>query len=220
MSGDVLRPPRSAANFHRSESCRSSPSTQPVLCEVEHTCCPDLTGYRLTELGEESRPFAERVEEAIAAFERHLVSSDKELTGTIRVTCPTTVADRLLRTPLVDAFHKRYSGLRVEFVVSDQCLDLSTGEADIAIRAGEPDDEALVGRTIAEMSWALYASRSYFERHGRLECPKDIERHLVVAYDGAMANYPAFRWLRSVAPGAPLQGVPHDYSGLVLDSDC
>jgi DNA-binding transcriptional LysR family regulator len=164
----------------------------------------DLTGYRLTELGEGLRPFAERVEEAIAAFERHLVSSDKELAGTIRVTCPTTVADRLLRTPLVDAFHKRYPGLRVELVVSDQVLDLSTGEADIAIRFGEPDDAALVGRTIAEMSWALYASRSYFERHGRLECPKDIERHLVVAYDGAMANFPAARWLRSVAPGAPI----------------
>jgi DNA-binding transcriptional LysR family regulator len=164
----------------------------------------ELAGYRLTELGEELRPFAERVEEAVAAFERHLVSSDKELTGTIRVTCPTTVADRLIRTPLIDAFHTRYPGLRIELVMSDQFLDLSTGEADIAIRAGEPKDEALVGRTIAETPWALYASRSYFERHGRPERPKDIERHLVVAFDGAIANYPAARWLRSIAPRAPI----------------
>jgi len=164
----------------------------------------DLTGYRLTELGEELRPFAEQVEEAVAAFERHLISSDKAFTGTIRVTCPTTVADRLLRTPLIDAFHARYPGLRVELVMSDQFLDLSTGEADIAIRAGAPQDEALVGRTIAEAPWALYASRSYFEHHGRLECPQDIERHLVVAFDGVIADYPAARWLRSMAPHAPI----------------
>jgi len=78
-----------------------------------------VTGYRLTELGEELRPLAEQVEGAVAAFERHSASWNKELTGALRVTCPTTVADRLLKTPLIDAFHARYPGLRLEFVLSD-----------------------------------------------------------------------------------------------------
>ena len=38
-----------------------------------------LTSYRLTELGSEMLPFAERIEEAVAAFERHLAACDKEL---------------------------------------------------------------------------------------------------------------------------------------------
>jgi DNA-binding transcriptional LysR family regulator len=39
------------------------------------------TGYQLTKLGEELKPHAERIEDAIAAFERHLVSFGTELTA-------------------------------------------------------------------------------------------------------------------------------------------
>jgi DNA-binding transcriptional LysR family regulator len=160
------------------------------------------TGYRLTELGERLLPFAERVEDATVAFERQLLASDSELTGTIRVTCASTLADRLARSPLIDAFHTGYPGLRIELVITDRILDLSKGEADIAIRLGDPHDDTLVGRKIAEVPWAVYASQLYVERHGRPECPKDIERHFIVAYDGEIADYAAARWLRSVAPHA------------------
>jgi len=175
-----------------------------------------LTGYRLTALGEELRPYAERVEEAAAAFERHLASCDQELTGKIRVTCPAAVADRLARTPLIDAFHARYPDLRVELVMSERFLDLSKGEADIAIRAGESPDDALVGRKIAEGRWGVYASRSYVERHGRPERQEDIERHLVVAFDGAIAHYPAAQWLRSIAPNATVAARSDNWPGFVL----
>jgi len=175
-----------------------------------------LTGYRLTALGEELRPYAERVEEAAAAFERHLASCDQELTGKIRVTCPAAVADRLARTPLIDAFHARYPDLRVELVMSERFLDLAKGEADIAIRAGKSPDDALVGRKIAEGRWGVYASRSYVERHGRPERQEDIERHLVVAFDGAIAHYPAAQWLRSIAPNATVAARSDNWPGFVL----
>src|SRR5438270_11297778 len=57
-----------------------------------------LAGYRLTELGSELAPYAQRVEETILAFERQLVSSDRELTGVVRVACSPMVGDRLKRT--------------------------------------------------------------------------------------------------------------------------
>ncbi len=78
--------------------------------------------YRLTELGEQLRPAAEGVEAAAAAFERHRAACDKGLTGTVRLTCGSGVASRLRRTPLIDAFHARYPGLRVELVSSDRFL--------------------------------------------------------------------------------------------------
>ena len=65
-----------------------------------------LGGYRLTELGEELRPAAEAAEAAITAFERRLAASDKDVTGTIRVTCGSILADRLRRTTLIDTFHE------------------------------------------------------------------------------------------------------------------
>lgn len=174
------------------------------------------TGYRLTELGEHLLPYAERAEEAMAAFERQSLASDKDFSGTVRVTCASTLADRLANSSLIDMFQARYPSLRVELVITDRLLDLSKGEADIAIRLGEPQDDALIGRQIAKVPWAVYATHSYIERHGRPECLKDIEHHVVIAYDGEIVDYAAARWLRSVAPGARVAARSENWPGYVL----
>jgi DNA-binding transcriptional LysR family regulator len=179
-----------------------------------------LGGYRLTALGEELRPAAEGVETAVAAFGRDLAARDKGLTGTVRLTCGGGVAASLRRTPLIDAFHARYPGLRVELVVSDRILDLSKGEADVAIRiathGGEPKDEALVRRKIADVSWAVYASHGYVERYGRPDNPEDLKGHLVIGCDGPIADYPAARWQRSVAHHAMVAARCDHWQGLML----
>jgi DNA-binding transcriptional LysR family regulator len=175
-----------------------------------------LGSYRLTTLGEEMCPAVENVEAAVASFERHLAACDKGLTGTVRVTCGSSVAACLRRTPLIDAFHARYPGLRVELVISDRHLDLSKGEADIAIRLGEPKDESLVGRKIADASWSVYASRGYVERHGRPDNPQDLRGHLVVDCDVSNANYPGARWARSVAHQATIAARSDHWQGLIL----
>src|SRR5215471_9960790 len=58
------------------------------------------TGYRLTELGEHLLPYAERAQDAMVSFERQSLAYDKNLDGTVRVTCTSSVADRLLKSPL------------------------------------------------------------------------------------------------------------------------
>src|SRR5947209_3942130 len=162
--------------------------------------------YRLTALGEELRPAAQGVEAAVAAFQRDLAARDKGLTGTVRLTCGSGVAACLRRSPLIDAFHARYPGLRVELVISDRVLDLSKGEAEIAIRVaisdGEPKDEALVRRKIADVSWSVYASHDYMDRHGRPDGPEDLKDHFVIGCDGPICGYPCERWQGSVTSHA------------------
>jgi DNA-binding transcriptional LysR family regulator len=178
----------------------------------------DLTGYRLTVLGQDLVPLAERVEQAATALERHRASREPGLAGTVRVTCGPTVGQRLERTSLIHDFETRFRGLRVELLMGDRFFDLAKGEADIAIRAraGEPEDEALVGRKIADLNWAVYASRSYIERHGRPDRLEDIEKHRVVHSNGVMANHAATRWLRSVAPNAKVSAYSESWPGLVM----
>jgi DNA-binding transcriptional LysR family regulator len=175
-----------------------------------------LTSYRLTELGKEMRSAAEGVDAAVATFERRLAACDNGLTGTIRVTCGSILASRLGKTSLIEAFQARYPGLHVELVISDRLLDLSRGEAEIAIRAGEPQDEGLVGRKLAEAPWAVYASRAYVERYGKPDRPEDIERHTVVACGDSIAHYPGAHWLRLVAPHATIATRIDNWPGLVL----
>jgi DNA-binding transcriptional LysR family regulator len=176
-----------------------------------------LTGYRLTELGAELLPCAERIEAAVVEFERRAASCDRGVTGVVRVTCAPTVGDRLKRTPLLDVFEQRFHGLRVELMFSDRFADLSKGEADIAIRSqGRGVKDETLGRKIAEGAWAVYASHSYVERHGRPGRPEDIARHCVVKCEGPIAEHQAARWLRAVAPDARVTACSESWPGLVL----
>jgi DNA-binding transcriptional LysR family regulator len=200
---------------------RSQSTVHRRLTELEARMGCELvkrhpTGYRLTEFGERLLPYAERVQEAMRAFERQSLACKSESTGTVRVTCGSMIADRLQRLPLIDTFHARHPDFRVELVMTERRLDLSKREADVAIRAGEPHGDMLVGRKIAEARWAVYASRSYIKRHGGPKRPEDIQRHFVVGCDEAIAHYPAARWLRSVAPHATIATRSDNWPGLVL----
>jgi DNA-binding transcriptional LysR family regulator len=158
------------------------------------------TGYRLTEFGEALLPYAESVAKAVAALEQQLESAQLEAVGVIRVTCPEPLVYRITQTTLLDRFHARYPGLRVEFVMSDKYLDLMKGEADVALRSGDTVDNELVGRKIGDSLWAVYASRKYIERCGQPDRVEAIEQHDLVGFDETMANHRAAQWLRDVAP--------------------
>lgn len=173
------------------------------------------TGYRLTELGQEMVAHAERVEQAVAAFEQQVEASARNAVGVVRVTCPEPLVYRITQSSLLDRFHARHPGLRVEFVMSDKYLDLAKGDADVALRSGDTDDGALVGRKIADSLWAVYASRGYIERHGKPARVEDLERHALVGFDETMANHRAAKWLRQVAPNAKVVARNNSVLGLL-----
>lgn len=160
------------------------------------------TGYRLTELGEALIENVLAVETAISALDRKVTDLKHELQGVIRLTCPEPVVPRIAASGLLDRFHARYPGLRVEFVTSDRYLDLRKGEADVALRSGEPVDDALVGRKICDSIWAVYASQGYIQRHGRPESIADLARHDLLGFDGIMQNHRVAQWLPVAVPGA------------------
>lgn len=158
------------------------------------------TGYRLTEFGEALLPHAQRIEQAVAAFEQRIEVSRHDATGVIRVTCPEPLVGRITSSPLLERFRARHPGLEVEFAMSDRYLDLSKGEADVALRSGDTDDGVLVGRKIGDSLWAVYASRKYIEQHGKPERVEDLEQHALAGFDESMSEHRAARWLRKVAP--------------------
>jgi DNA-binding transcriptional LysR family regulator len=175
---------------------------------------PHPTGYRLTELGKSMLPHAEHIAEGVAAFERNLASSDHSLTGTIKVTCPEAMVSRFL-TPLVEEFRARHPQLHVDLLLTDRIVDLAKGEADVALRTHEVNDNTLVVRRLADMPWAIYASRSYVERHGQPRRIEEIDDHAVIGFVGEMANNHGGRWLRAVAPRARIAARGNTMLGLV-----
>jgi DNA-binding transcriptional LysR family regulator len=192
-------------------------TVQRRLKELEDRIGRDLvarhiTGYRLTSFGEELRTHAEQVEEAIRQLEQHVGDSGRNQTGVIRLTCPEPIVYRL--TEFIDRFHAKHPNLRVEFVTSDRFLDLLKGEADVAFRSGDTEDD-LVGRKIADSAWAVYASEAYLASRGRPTRIEELSQHSLVTFDSSMSNHRVVKWLNQVAPEASIAARNSSVLGLV-----
>lgn len=209
---------RHGSTIAAGKALRTSQSTvHRRLSELETKIGRELTarhstGYRLTEFGEKLLPLAERVEASIADLEQCVTGEVREEAGIIRMTCPEPIIPRLL--PIIERFHARHPKIRVEFVTSDRYLDLLKGEADVALRSGDTEDE-LIGRKIADSIWAVYASRSYIDRHGRPERIEDLNRHRLVSLDEAMSKHRLVAWIGSVAPKATIAARNNSILGLM-----
>lgn len=173
-------------------------------------------GYRLTDFGVEMLEAAQQVAQAALAFEQSLVLSRRNASGVIRLTCPEPLVNRLTNSGLLDRFHALHPGLHVEFVMSDKYIDLRTGEADVALRSGDTDDNVLVGRKVGDSLWAVYASTDYAQRNGVPACVEELAGHPLVGFEENMASHRASQWLRQVAPTATVVARNDSVLGLLL----
>ena len=115
-------------------------------------------GYALTPCGEEMVRLAERMGEDIVAFERKVTGQDLRPSGELRVTTNDTVLVHLM-TDVFAAFRKAYPEIVLDVVVSNQALNLSKRDADVAVRATYRPPEALIGRRVASIAWAVFGAR-------------------------------------------------------------
>ncbi|MEZ5815506.1 MAG: LysR family transcriptional regulator [Hyphomicrobiaceae bacterium] len=172
-------------------------------------------GYRLTGLGERMLPHAESVASAAQAFEQHLNDSLRTRTGTVRLTCPEPIANRIARSGLLDRFQARHPHLKIEFVLSDRYIDLAKGEADVALRSGDTDDGVLTGRKIADSIWAIYASRAYVDRHGAPQSVEELATRPLISFSESLAKHRIAVWLKQIAPEAAFVARSNSVLGLV-----
>jgi DNA-binding transcriptional LysR family regulator len=160
------------------------------------------TGYQLTEFGRTFLPYARSVEDAILAAEIGAEGYDAQPHGIVRLSVPEPLVGRLTTSGLISRFRERFPDLKIEFAIADRYLDLWRGEADVALRSGDPEDPRLVGRKVADSVWAIYASDAYVAQHGRPATVADLKAHAVVGFDGAMTAHRASTWIAETLPGA------------------
>jgi DNA-binding transcriptional LysR family regulator len=119
------------------------------------------TGYSLTSAGEEMVQLAMRMDEDVNAFTRKLMGNKLIPSGELRVTTNDTLLVYLLM-PIFASFRRAYPTINLDIVLSNQVLNLSKRDADIAIRATDNPPETLVGRRICALNWAIYGLKVDF----------------------------------------------------------
>jgi DNA-binding transcriptional LysR family regulator len=155
-------------------------------------------GYTLTPGGEELIAAARQIETTVTTLERRLAGKDLRLAGTIRVTTTDTLMGSILPEILAE-FHASYPGIQVEIAVSNLMFNLTRREADIAIRPASGPPETLIGRRIAKVAFAIYASPDYLARQ---DAGRDLADHQWLAPDEGLADTAVAEWMRAQVPQA------------------
>lgn len=153
-------------------------------------------GYRLTALGQRLLPGAQRIEDAIHAFERETIAQNREARGTVRISISDSLAVGFLPERL-DTFRQQYPDIRLDISVDNQFADLARREADIAVRPARKIVGDLVGRKASRMAYAAYASETYLERHGTPQSVAALKEHAVCGFAESLDHFRAARWLRA-----------------------
>ena len=91
------------------------------------------SGYRLRDAGEEILEFAERMEASSNQLETRVFGRDRSLRGLLRVTLAPTLATHLLMPDFAD-FARLHPEVEMEILSSDEPVNLTNREADVAIR--------------------------------------------------------------------------------------
>jgi DNA-binding transcriptional LysR family regulator len=156
------------------------------------------TGYALTAAGEEMTALAERMEEDVATFARKLAGQVVSPAGELRITTNDTLLVHLL-TPVFARFTSACPDVRLDVVLTNQALNLSKRDADVAIRATDNPPETLVGRRVATIGWALYGRAEDFPQPGVVDLVGLYDRTWVALGDN-LAGLKAARFVRDRVP--------------------
>lgn len=168
------------------------------------------SGYVLTVAGEEMYTSAERIEQEIERLDRRVTGRDLSLSGTIVMTTTDTTAQYLVM-PHLAKFRAAYPGIDVTVILDNQYVNLSKRQADVALRPTRNPPDTLVGRRIAEIAFAPFATEAYLQKH-----PDGLDNIEWVVPDETLAHLAASKWLKATYPNAKTSLSANSLLGVLL----
>ena len=138
-------------------------------------------GLSLTENGEILYKTANEVISKIKDVESDLMDKKDKPSGKIVVTTVVGFGGIWL-TPRIQEFMEKNPDIEVELIVTDQELDLSTREADIAIWMRQPKQLNYIQKKIIDINYHIYGSSKYLEKYGVPRTAKDLDKHNLITY--------------------------------------
>jgi len=109
-------------------------------------------------------------------------SDEKDkLKGKLTVTTVVSFGTTWL-TPRIKEFMDLHPEIEIELIFDDKELDLSTRQADVAIRMRRPKQLNLVQKKFVDFNYHIYGSNEYLEKNGYPQILKDLDKHKFITY--------------------------------------
>lgn len=131
-------------------------------------------GLAITTEGVEVAQLTEQIAAKFRAMEAAIQGRDQRVAGRIRVVVPDALATRLL-LPELSVFTESYPDIDLQLMPGYQAQDpgalVASDVADIVIRATDHPPEAMIGRRIARVALAAFASHEFIARYDEGRIP-------------------------------------------------
>jgi len=135
----------------------------------------------LTPQGRAYREQAQAAFTQLADAERSLQAPGDGLTGTVRLSVPTTYGHHRL-PHLLAPFLARHPGVQVELNITNRNVDLVAEGYDLAVRLGPLADSALVARPLEHAPMCLVAAPAYLQRAGIPHTLDELAQHACLPF--------------------------------------
>src|SRR5450830_1575741 len=106
----------------------------------------------------------------------NLIDISNEAVGMLRVAAPADFFDNFSMEWIAE-FMQRYPKVQLEFLLSDNTVDLIAEGIDLAFRAGQLPDSSLVARKLTDSHRGLLASPAYLDKHGMPASLEALAQH-------------------------------------------
>lgn len=158
------------------------------------------TGYALTAEGEQLVAGARSIDDTVASLERRIAGRDLKLEGVIRLTTTDTIMTSVLFRYLAE-FRQNHPRITIELALTNNRLNLTRRDADIAIRPARALPTPLVGVRAADIGFAVYGAAHYLSK--RPAKPLSAG-HVWLGGDEMLLNSPVTKWMQRHVPDAQI----------------
>ena len=145
-------------------------------------------GLILTEQGEILLSTVHDVVLKLDAVRSRLIDTREKPHGELRVNTTLALGSMWL-TPRLGEFVELYPEVRLQMLLSDDELDLSMREADVALRLREPMQPDLIRRRLFTIHFHAYASSDYLKKMGQPRDAQELDNHRLIAFGAPTATH-------------------------------
>jgi DNA-binding transcriptional LysR family regulator len=155
-------------------------------------------GMRPSASGERLRAHAERIEAEMVALTSAAIAGSEDIRGRVRIATTEAMAVRLIQNGLLE-LRATHPHLELELLGGNAPVDLTRGEAELALRVRPTSDPSLKVRVLGRFAVSLFASPGYLRARGVPRTGAQLAGHDVLVPSGELDALPEAKWLRERA---------------------
>lgn len=139
-------------------------------------------GLVLTEEGEEFFKTVQEMSGRLSLALARLNESREQPEGPLKISTTVTFGSAWL-TARMNQFHIKYPDIAVSLILADPPeLDLSSRQADVAIRFAQQTRLNLIQRHLMTIRYHFFASKEYLKKRGTPKSAEDLDQHELIVY--------------------------------------